>query len=150
MPRKEGSSSGKLKIGDHWNVISIIALLIGAVTLALGILAEHEKEQLDELRKQQHESQGFTIAYKDHQLSFGKKLAEEESPSKIPEYPPFQIATWTAGIFGLVFAPFAWMRERRKILCYSAIAFCLAGLAWHYVAIAIAVVVILLLLMLLC
>jgi hypothetical protein len=131
------------------HVLGILALLVGAAALTLGILAEEERHWLqDEYERHQKErttSPGLTIEVGKLSFKLGGK-AEPKEPAPLPsKYSPFWVAALVAGILGLILAPLAWVREKQPILSGAAASLCAVGLLWHYVVIgvclAIAIVV---------
>jgi len=127
--------------------LGVITLLIGGTALALGILAEHERRELNELKKPPRVvERGVTFQINKFSFSVGKEEKTDPPPKEVPKYPPFLIASWSVGIFGLMLSPVPWIKDQQRGLSCSSAALCVLGLAWHYVLIAIFIAVLLMVL----
>jgi hypothetical protein len=127
------------------HALGITAVLVGAAALALGILAEAERDWLqdkyEQRQKERTPSRNSSIQIGPLSVKIGNKAEPEEPVPLPPKFPPLWVATLAAGVLGLVLAVLSWVREKRPSLSGAAISLCAAGLLWHYVAIGVTVAV---------
>lgn len=142
LPVAPCRTSAKTSGNHQWG---IIALLVGALALTLGILADREQKEIAKIEQQHAQGDGITFTIKDVAITLGKKEPKVDLPP-VPEASPLQPACWVVGIIGLVLAPLSWVKEKQKVLSCSAAALCIAGLAWQYVPIAIGLALLIILL----